>query len=36
MTRVDLTRRRFLTVGSAGAASLLLTGCDQLDALGSD
>ena len=36
MTRRDLTRRRFLTVGSASAASLLLTGCDQLAALGSD
>ena len=34
MTRHDLTRRRFLTGGSAGVASLLLAGCDQLDALG--
>lgn len=33
MTRHDLTRRRFLR---AGAASLLLTGCDAFDPLGSD
>ena len=36
MSKLILSRRRFLSAGAAGASSLVLAGCDNLDYLGAD
>lgn len=36
MSKLILSRRRFLTAGAAGASSLVLAGCDNFDFLGAD